>query len=97
MSLFNDDEPWEYNRDYIHRDEVPNTDYMAEKLAIVVKQLYSRGALDKAALEGSLDELCDILNVSINVGDLQIERSGMLPAYLKPWFEFNRETLKKAQ
>lgn len=91
------EDEWEHNSDYIHKSELPDLDLMGQKLAIVVKQLYSRSALDKSDLESNLDDLCDMLNVSINLGDLQIERSGMLPAYLKPWFEFSKEVLSKTQ
>lgn len=89
---------WEHEeRGYVHVSHMPDTELMGDKLEIIVKQLYSKTHLDKATLESALDDLCDLLGVKVNEGDLQIERKGTLPAYLKQWVEFNRETLQKAQ
>lgn len=41
----------------------------------IVKQLYSKGTLNKAMLEHSLDELCRLFNVNIGQDMLQVQRT----------------------
>ena len=88
MSFYDEDDSWMHvGNQYVHKSEIPDTDLMAERLSSIVKQLYSRGPLDKAQLESNLDDLCDLLCVTINKEDLQIERRGTIHKYLSPIFE----------
>lgn len=73
-------------QEYVHKSDIPCLDLMADKLRDIVKQLYSTKPLDKAMLESNLDDLCDMLEVDVNKGDLQIERRGTINKYLEPLF-----------
>jgi hypothetical protein len=52
-------------RDWVHVDDVPNTDAMADLLASLVSQLYGRDEFHTGDFESNLEELCDMLNVRI--------------------------------
>lgn len=62
------------DEDYVHRSELQNTDSMVHFLEEVLGHLYGSGELDKAKLEHCLDELCHLVGVKINEGDLTVER-----------------------
>ncbi len=88
MSFYEDDEAWMYAApEYVHKNDVPDTSLMADRLRDIVKQLYSSAPLDKAMLESNLDDLCDLLEVDINKGDLQIERRGTIHKYFAPIYD----------
>lgn len=65
-------------------------DTAAEYLTLIVKKLYSIEKLDIYTLESDLDDLCYLLDVKIDSGDLQIQRKLELPLYLTEWSQFNQ-------
>jgi non-homologous end joining protein Ku len=67
-----DDDYYE-RRDWIHVNDVPDTDKMAELLEVVVKQLYT--SFDEDTFQDKLEDLCDMLGVKMPTGDLTIERT----------------------
>lgn len=69
---YDDNDDYYERRDWIHINDVPDTDKMAEQLDEIVKQLYN--GFDEEVFEGKLEELCDMLGVDMPAGELSIER-----------------------
>ncbi len=71
-------------------------DEASEWLQEIVKQLYTKDALDVNHLENCLDELCHLLKVKMNTGDIQIARpSTKNHPMITDWMAFNQSFLTK--
>jgi hypothetical protein len=84
-----------------HCDEKEKTlDNSKEFLESIVSMLYSKEPLDLLAFENHLDELCSYMDVTIDKGDLQVQRlqekkiiQNHLPV-VDEWKIYNNEYLK---
>ncbi len=59
-------------RDWVHVNELPDTEKMADLLETVVKQLYT--TFHKDTFEDNLEALCDMLGVKMPENEITIER-----------------------
>ena len=59
---------------YIHEEGVPNLDDMRDQLKGVLEALYSTG--DVHSMESCLDELCGLLDMTMNAGSPVMEKKG---------------------
>lgn len=69
-------------------------DEAKEFLEEVVQQLYSTDSLDIYKLEHCLDELCHMLKVKMNAGDIQVERKEKIKIFSRNLIKLNNDMLK---
>ena len=67
-----DEDDYYDRRDWVHVNEIPDTEKMAEQLELIVKQLYTD--FDEDAFQDKLEDLCDMLGVKMPTNELTIER-----------------------
>ena len=60
----------------------------------IIRQLYSTDTLDLQELEANIHELCHVLMIKPNPGQLTIERKSKTPAPIVDWLQFNQNYLK---
>ena len=70
-------------------------DHAREYLEQVIHEIYSTGSLDKRKLEHALDELCWVLNVKTNDGEIQVDRKGAKNVFFLDLMKLNNDLLKQ--
>lgn len=60
--------------DYVHINEIPVLDDMAEALRDIVKSLYSKDELDIAKLDDNISWLASELGVEMPIGQPKVQR-----------------------
>ena len=97
--MYNLSESW-YEPDYYPEYECHKCDQKdkivekaGEYLSAIIKTLYNKDALDLGQLESHLDELCHLLDVKLEQGELQIQRKEL--PFLNSWMKFNHDHLKQ--